>query len=82
MKSDSPESQANSTDSPKESRQWRGVDVDRSPSTVITIGHRLVADGWSKTRIHGTQDSATVVYRRSDAKREALRRRLREVLDK
>ena len=81
MRSDSPGSRPNSTDSPTESRQWRGVDVDRSQGSVVTAGHRLVADGWSRTRIHGTQDSVTVVYRSSDARREMLRRRLLEVLD-
>ena len=71
MKSDSPESRANPTDSPKETPQWTHADVDRSQGTVVTIvGHRVVPDGWSRTRIHGAQESATVVYRRSDAERE------------
>ena len=82
MKSNSPGSRADSTDSPKESPQWQLVDVTRSQSKVITAGQRVVADGWSRTRIHGSRDSATVVYRHSDAKRETMRRRLREALDR
>lgn len=83
MKSGSPESGANSTGSPKEIGRWRSVDVDRTQGTVVTaVGQVIVADGWSRTRIHGAQESATVVYRDSDARRETMRRRLREALDR
>lgn len=82
MKSDTLGLQANSTGSPKESPQWRRVGIDRSPSPVETVVEdSLVADAWSRTRIRGAQVSATVVYRSADARREAVLRRLREVLN-
>ena len=82
MKSNSTGSRASSTDSPKESPRWTRAHVDQSQRKAITVGQSIVADGWSRTRIHGAQDSATVVYRHSDARREAMRRRLREALNK
>lgn len=82
MKSDSPASQANTTASPQESPQWQRVDMDRSQTEATTVGERIVADGWSKTRIHGTQDTTTIIYRHADARRETMRRRLRETLEK
>lgn len=82
MKSDSLGSRANSTDSPTVSPKWEPATVDPSQNEVITAKENVVADGWSRVRIRGDSDSAKVVYRHSDAKREAIRRRLREVLYK
>ena len=82
MKSDSLGSRADSTDSPTASPKWRPAEVDRSEDEVITAKENVVADGWSRVRISGNSDSARVVYRRSEAEREAIRRRLREVLYK
>lgn len=82
MKSDSLESRANLSDSPKVSPEWRPAPVDRSQNEVVTAEPSIVADGWSRARIHGDSDSAKVVYRHSDARREAIRRRLREALHK
>lgn len=80
MKSNSLGSRANSTDSPTVSPKWEPAKVDRSQDEVVTAKENVVADGWSSVRIRGDSDSAMVVYRRSDAKREAIRRRLRQVL--
>ena len=82
MNSGSLGSRANSTDSPRESCEWKPVNLDRSRPRVATVGQCIVADGWGRTRIGGTQDSAAVVYRHADATREAMRRRLREVLNR
>ena len=83
MKSDSLGLGANLTGSPKEIGHWTSVKVDRDQGTVVTVvGQSIVADGWSRTRIHGAQEFATVVYRDSDAKRETMRRRLRDALDR
>ena len=80
MKSDNLGSRANSTDSPTAYPKWMPVGVVRSQETVITANEIVVADGWGRVRISGNSNSARVIYRRSDAEREAIRRRLREIL--
>ena len=81
MKSGNTESRTRLTDSPKvPDPQWKRVEVMPSPEEVSTVGLSGQADGWSRARIRGDSDSVKIVYRYADARREAVRKRLREVL--
>ena len=53
-----------------------------SRSVVVTIERPVVAEDWSRIRIGGAQDSATIIYRHAEARRATMRKRLREVLSR